>query len=210
MDKELEKVSPEVRNYIEEEILPRYDNLFGHTKDHIKYVISRSLKFAEEVEGVNYDMVYIIAAFHDLGRLVDNETHNIESGKMLMSDKFIEKNFSREERIIMKEAVEDHRASLKYEPRSVYGRIVSSADRSTSVKRAVTRAIKYNKLLNPGETEEEAIKNSLEPLKRKFGKDGYARKKMFFKDSDYERFLEDMEQITETPEGFFEFARGLV
>lgn len=68
---------------------------------------------------MNIDMVYIIAAYHDLGRLVDNETHNIESGKMVREDKFLRENFSAEEVETMAEAVEDHRASLGHEPRSI-------------------------------------------------------------------------------------------
>ena len=101
MDENLEKVSPKVREHIEKEVLPRYSELRGHTVDHINYVIRRSLKFSEDVPEVNLDMVYIIAAYHDLGRLVDNEAHNFESAKMLLKDKFIEENFSEEERRIM-------------------------------------------------------------------------------------------------------------
>lgn len=46
----------------------------------------------------------------------------------------------------MKEAVEDHRGSRKVSPRNIYGRIVSDADRDTSVeilaKRQLTTSIK--------------------------------------------------------------------
>ena len=62
MNGNLAKVSPKVREHIEKEVLPRYEKLSGHTVDHINYVIRRSLKFAEEVLEVNFDMVYVIAA----------------------------------------------------------------------------------------------------------------------------------------------------
>ena len=39
-------VCPKVRAYIENEILPRYDALPGHSGDHIKNVIERSLRIA--------------------------------------------------------------------------------------------------------------------------------------------------------------------
>ncbi len=38
--------------------------------------------------------------------------------------------FDDEQRIIIKEAIEDYRATLEYEPRSDYGKIISSADRA--------------------------------------------------------------------------------
>ena len=41
-------VSPKIREYVEGEILPRYDELRGHTGEHIAQVISRSLEFAKQ------------------------------------------------------------------------------------------------------------------------------------------------------------------
>ena len=210
MEENLEKVSPEVRDYVEKNVLPKYDNLFGHTRDHIEYVIRRSLKFATEVPEVNFDMVYLIAAFHDLGRLIDNETHNLESKKMLLKDEFIKENFSEAERKIMAEAVEDHRASLKYEPRSIYGKIVSSADRNTNVARAVKRSFNYNRLLNPSKSIEWSIENSRVHLREKFGRDGYATKKMFFKDPEYEKYLAEMEEITKDSEKYQTVAKKIL
>ena len=52
---------------------------------------------------------------------------------MLEIDNNLRKFFTEEDIAIMAEAVEDHRASLGYEPRSVYGKIVSSADRNTLI-----------------------------------------------------------------------------
>ena len=210
MDENLEKVSPTVREHIEKEVLPRYSELRGHTVDHINYVIRRSLKFSEEVPEVNLDMVYIIAAYHDLGRLVDNEAHNFESAKMLLKDKFIEENFSEEERRIMAEAVEDHRASLKYEPRSIYGKIVSSADRNTDVTRAVKRSFNYNRVLYPDRPVDEAIEDARVHLRQKFGREGYAVKKMFFRDEDYEKFLREIDEVTEDSERYREFAKKIL
>ena len=42
-----------------------------------------------------------------------------------MNDKFMENYFSLAERIVIKEAIEDHRASAKSEPRSIYGKILA-------------------------------------------------------------------------------------
>ena len=210
MNGNLAKVSPKVREHIEKEVLPRYEKLSGHTVDHINYVIRRSLKFAEEVLEVNFDMVYVIATYHDLGRLVNNENHNFESAKMLLKDKFLAENFSEEERRIMAEAVEDHRASLKREPRSVYGKIVSSADRSTEVSQAVKRSFNYNRVLHPNYSVEETIEDARVHLREKFGREGYAAKKMFFKDEDYEKFLKEIDEVTKDSEKYREFARKIL
>ena len=39
------------------------------------------------------------------------------------------------------EAVEDHRASLPYEPRSLYGKIISEADRDLDFERILKRTL---------------------------------------------------------------------
>ena len=196
------KVSAKVKKYANEKILPRYDELKGHTGEHIAEVIRRSLEFAKQVPWVNVDMVYIVAAYHDLGRLVNNETHNIESAKMMRKDEFLLKNFSAEEVETMVEAVEDHRASLGHEPRSIYGKIVSSADRNPSVESMLERAYDYNKLLHPDYSENELIEDVRVHLREKYAPDGYAAKTMYFKDPLFEKMLVKVEEITRTPESF--------
>ena len=110
----------------------------------------------------------------------------------------------------MAEAVEDHRASLKYEPRSVYGKIVSSADRNTDVTRAVKRSFNYNRSLYPDRPVDEAIEDARVHLREKFGREGYAAKKMFFKDEDYEKFLKEIDEVTKDSEKYREFARKIL
>ena len=198
----MRKASTGVREYIETEVLPKYHKLKGHTDEHIKQVIARSLKFAEQAPEINIDMVYIIAAYHDLGRLIDNETHNIESAKMLRNDKFLLKNFSSDEVKIMAEAVEDHRASLGREPRSIYGKIVSSADRNPTVESMLERAYDYDKLLHPNLSEDEIIEDVRIHIREKYAPDGYASKTMYFKDAGFEAMLKEVERITRTPEIF--------
>ena len=203
----LRNVNLLVREYIEEEILPQYEKLKGHTGEHVKQVILRSLEFAKQAPGVNVDMVYVIAAYHDLGRLVDNETHNVESAKMLRADEFLKENFAAEEIETMAEAVEDHRASLGREPRSIYGKIVSSADRNPSVESMLKRAYDYNKLLHPDYSEDEIIEDVRVHIREKYAPDGYAAKTMYFKDPSFEKMLVEVEKITRTPKGFAKVQR---
>ena len=198
----VEQISAKVRKYIETRILPQYEKLSGHAGGHIEQVIDRSLEFAKQAPGVNLDMVYIIAAYHDLGRLIDNETHNIESAKMMRANKFLLENFTAEEVETMAEAVEDHRASLGHEPRSIYGKIVSSADRNPTVESMLERAYDYNKLLHPDYSEDEIIEGVRVHIREKYSPDGYAAKTMYFKDPSFEKMLVKVEEITRTPESF--------
>ena len=197
------EINPEVCRYIGNEILPRYRQLKGHTDTHITDVIERSLKIAQDLEDINIDMVYVIAAYHDLGRLVDNKTHHIESGKMLRADETLKTFFTDDEIEVMAEAVEDHRASLKGDPRSLYGRIVSSADRSCDVNEILARAYDYNRALNPDLPEKEAIEVIRLILRGKYIPGAYADKKMYFRTPEYDSFLKKVEEITSTPDGFY-------
>ena len=198
----MDRISPGIKTYIETEILPKYMELKGHTGKHIEQVIERSLEFAKQAPGVNLDMVYVIAAYHDLGRLVDNETHNFISAEMLKTDKNLKKWFTKDEIKTMAEAVEDHRSTLGHEPRSVYGRIVSSADRNPDIASMLERCYDYTKLLNPEMDEDELIEQVRIHLREKYAPDGYAASTMYFKNDSFEKLLAEVGEMTETPEGF--------
>ena len=193
------KISPEVADYIENNVIPRYAGLSGHSEKHIRQVMRRSLMFAEGQTDINYDMVYMVAAYHDLGRLVDDEMHHIESAKMMRADKKLRNLFSENEIEVMAEAVEDHRASLKHDPRSIYGKIVSSADRDTDLDDALERVYDIIKLWHPEWSEDEIIEDGRVHLREKYTPGGYATKKMYFKDPDFEEYLQRVEEITRDP-----------
>ena len=65
--------------------------------------------------------------------------------------------FDKEELKLIHDAIEDHRASSKEEPRSIYGKIVSSADRNNKVEDCLRRTYTYGKKLNPNATDEDVI-----------------------------------------------------
>ncbi len=192
----MNQVDPEIREYIENEILPKYNQLGGHTDEHIHYVIDRSLQFHKQTPELNINMVYVIAAYHDLGRLVDNETHHIESAKMIRADKFLADHFSADEIEIMAEAVEDHRASLGHTPRSAYGKLVSSADRDTNYETMLNRVYDYTKHLHPEMTEDEILEESRTHLREKYARGGYALKTMYYDDPIFNSTVEKIEHAT--------------
>ena len=190
------KINAKLKKYIEKEILPQYlQNDLGHNIDHIKYVIERSLTFASTIEGINYDMVYTIAAYHDIGHHIDADNHEKVSSEMLLADSKLREFFSEEEIKIMSEAVYDHRASMKSAPRSIYGKIVSSADRNVLSEVPLKRTYAYRVSHNEDYLLSQIIKESREHLIKKFGEKGYATEKMYFEDHEYKVFLEDIKHL---------------
>ena len=193
-------INNDLKQYIEENIFPSYaKNDLGHNLDHIHYVLERSLKFANMVPDINYQMVYVIAAYHDIGHYIDAKNHEKVSSEMILQDQNLLNWFSEEEIQIMSDAVYDHRASLDKEPRSIYGKIVSSADRNTTIDLALKRTYEYRIKHSLNASLDEIIEESRLHLINKFGKDGYAREKMYFPDEEYDEFLDDMIALTSDP-----------
>ena len=169
-------VNPELEAFIEAEIIPEYKN-FGrsHNVEHVRRVISNSLELAKFLgDGkIDEDMAYAIAAYHDLGMSGPREIHHITSGKILMEDTRLRKWFSPEQLLVMKEAVEDHRASSDHAPRSVYGRIVAEADRDLEPDVVFTRAIEYGLEHYPELGKEAQWRRFAKHMDEKYSSNGY-------------------------------------
>ncbi|MBQ6282167.1 MAG: HD domain-containing protein [Bacilli bacterium] len=197
------KINKELKKYIEDNIFPSYKkNDEGHNLDHIEYVIERSFKFANNISTINLDMVYVIASYHDIGYYIDAKNHEKISSEMLLADDNLKKFFTEEEIITMAEAVYDHRASMDGEPRSIYGKIVSSADRETRVDVQLQRMYKYRLTHYPDKSLDWIIEDTRLYIINKFGKKGYATEKIYFEDLDYKKFLKELSKITENKDEF--------
>ena len=162
-----------LKNYIEQTILPQYDAFDGgHRRDHAETVIRESLKLARENQ-VDEQMAYVIAAYHDLGLRVDREKHHIHSGEILMADKTLRQWFTEEQLLTMRDAIEDHRASGKNPPRTIYGAIVAEADRQIDPQTVVQRTMAYSAKLLPNAPFNELYQRSKEHLLEKYAEGGY-------------------------------------
>ncbi len=189
-------VNKKLKQYIEQHVLPEYEkNDLGHNIKHIEFVIRRSLEFANNIENINLDMVYTIASYHDIGHHINAKTHEKISANILFEDEFLNQYFTKEQLIIMKEAVEDHRASLEYTPRSIYGKIVSSADRNTLISVILKRMYQYRLKHCPNLSNEEILEESRSHLQKRYGKKGYSRDKIYFKDKEYNDFLKEIDNV---------------
>lgn len=142
---QLPGINPNLRNYVEQEIFPRYSKFFAHGIHHIYRVIADALMLAEYYHK-DFNITYAAAACHDLGLKVNRAEHERASGKIIAADKNLLQFFSPAELQVVREAAEDHRGSRKTPPRSFYGRMISDADRdfdlATNAWRSLTTSVK--------------------------------------------------------------------
>lgn len=186
-------VSQDLRQYIEENILPRYDNFDkAHRQDHVRTVISQSMELAENLD-VNIDMVYAVAAYHDTGLCQDREHHHETSARIIREDRNLRKWFTEEQIFVMAEAAEDHRASSDHEPRSIYGRIVAEADRCIDPMTIIQRTVQFGLDHYPELSREEHYRRMVAHLHEKYGRSGYL--KLWFSDSPNARRLEELRNM---------------
>ncbi len=63
----MNSINSDLKEYIQKNIMPQYNNFDkGHGVDHVQKVISSSLRIAKDFD-VNINMVFTIAAYHDIG-----------------------------------------------------------------------------------------------------------------------------------------------
>ena len=168
-------VSLDLMEFVEKHILPRYAEFDkAHNMEHVTSVVRRSLDIARKL-GADLDMAYTVAAYHDLGLSGPRAVHHITSGKILIADARLKRWFSQDKLKIMKEAVEDHRASASHAPRSIYGKIVAEADRDLEPERVFRRTVQFG-LSNYAELDREGQwKRFCQHMENKYSHNGYIK-----------------------------------
>ena len=184
--------------FVESKILPRYASFDkAHNTEHVVRVIRRAMELALKV-GADLNMVYVIAAYHDLGMAGQRAVHHIEGGRILYTDARLKKWFSQDQLKIMKEAVEDHRASASRAPRSIYGKIVAEADRDMEPNTVFRRAVQFGLSNYPQYSKEEQWKRFQEHMENKYSVNGNI--KMWVQGSENERNLNVVREIIANPQ----------
>lgn len=186
-------VNLDIMAFVEQNILPRY-TAFGasHGLNHVQRVIKNSLELAQML-GADVNMAYVIAAYHDLGMAGPRAIHHITGGKILASDARLRKWFTPEQITIMKEAVEDHRASSSHAPRSIYGKIVAEADRDLEPEVVFRRAIEFGLEHYPTVDKEGQWRRFNEHMEQKYSNHGYIT--LWIPNSPNEKRLKTIRQI---------------
>ena len=160
---------------VEKNILPGYQQFDkAHSTAHVMRVVRRSLELARAT-GADIDMAYVIAAYHDMGMSGPRAVHHLTSGRILASDARLKRWFTADQIKIMREAVEDHRASAAHAPRSIYGRIVAEADRDLDPDIVFTRAIQFGLDNYPQLDREGQWKRFVQHMEEKYSVNGYIK-----------------------------------
>ena len=202
-------INLELKEYIEKNILPLYEhNYIGDGSDRIGYVINRSNQIIEENNlNIDQNILYTAISYHDIRKNNYESGHELISAEIMYNDEFLKTFFTEEERLIIKEAIEDQRAKLEGEPRNIYGKILSSASRNSTVEQCLERSYNYGKKKNPNATNEELFEGAYKALSSKFGENGYA--KFYFKDKTYEQFLQDIRELLSDKNKFIERIKNI-
>ncbi|MBQ8713867.1 MAG: HD domain-containing protein [Prevotella sp.] len=184
--------------FVETQILPRYAEFDkAHNLSHVTRVIRNSTALARQT-GADMNMVYVIAAYHDLGLSGPRAIHHLTSGKILMQDARLKRWFSPEQIKVMKEAVEDHRASASHAPRSIYGKIVAEADRDLTPETVIRRTIQFGLANYPEMDTEGHWKRFCQHMAEKYSVNGYIR--LWIQGSENERNLNELRSLIVHPE----------
>lgn len=204
----MKKISPQIKEYITKNVIDEYKlNDNGHNINHINYVLKRAIELADDL--INADILYVCVMYHDIACHINRDKHEILSADIAYNDKFLNSFFNTEDLTIIKEAIEDHRASLEYEPRNIYGKILSTADRKVEVKRYLIASMSFHIKKNPNATKEETINHSYKFAIEKFGKNGYAVNKAYVKDKKYEKFLQELQYLIDNKNEYFDIASSV-
>lgn len=184
--------------FVETQILPQYANFDrAHNLEHVTRVIRRSMEMVK-ITGADINMAYVIAAYHDLGMSGPRAIHHLTGGKILANDARLKRWFTKEQIKMMKEAVEDHRASASHAPRSLYGKIVAEADRDISVNIVIRRTIQYGLGNYPELDKEGHWKRFKQHLDEKYSVNGYIR--LWLPHSPNERSLNELRELIASPQ----------
>lgn len=184
-------INATLEKYIFEEVVPRYASFdAAHKEDHALTVIRQALELLDGRDGwaaaqadvepfwlapVDRAMLMTAAACHDLGLVNGRERHHLDSGIIIRADQRLREWFTEEQIEVIAQAAEDHRASGKGAPRSIYGMLIAEADRVIDQETIIRRTIQFGLKHYPDLCREGQLQRAREHLVEKYGRGGYLR-----------------------------------
>ena len=195
----------DLEKYIYEEIVPRYAEFDpAHREDHALTVIAQALKLLETMpeeasESIDRNILLAAAACHDLGLINGRDRHHLDSGEIIRGDARLRQWFSKQEIETIAQAAEDHRASGKSAPRSIYGMLVAEADRVIDGETIIRRTIQFGLNNYPELDRQGHIERAVSHLHEKYGRGGYL--KLWIPWSDNAARLAELQDLIEDEDG---------
>ena len=184
-------INQELKKYIYEEVVPRYREFDdAHKEDHALTVITQAMHLLEGrdewissqecadpfwLTSIDENMLLAAAACHDLGLVNGRDNHHMDSGVIIRSDSRLAQWFTPEQIEVIAQAAEDHRASGKGAPRSIYGMIVAEADRVIDGETIIRRTVQFGFKHYPDLDREGHIARAIAHLHEKYGRGGYLK-----------------------------------
>lgn len=187
------EIRESLEKYVFDIIIPQYAGFDpAHREDHALTVIEQAMELLDRMPGwlssqpsdvtgiwgkdvLDREMLLAAAACHDLGLVNGRERHHLDSGIIIRSDSRLREWFSEEQIETIAQAAEDHRASGKSVPRSIYGMLVAEADRVIDGETIIRRTMQYGLTNYPEMDREEHIIRSIGHLREKYGRGGYLK-----------------------------------
>ncbi len=198
-------VNEDLKEYIEKNVFPEYEkNDKAHGIIHIKEVIRRAFELNKSLNlNLDKNMIYAIASCHDLGKYIDHENHEKIAADIFIKDENMKRFFDDQQREVIKSAIEDHRSSFKDTPRSIYGKLISSADRNSSIEIVFVRSFFVGKFRTPEIDIEEFLDFTFKRLSKRYGEEN--PENMFLEDDIYRNFLREMRELLKNEKEFKDY-----
>ena len=185
-------IREDIIRYVFDEIVSRYAGFDpAHRENHALTVIEQAIKLLEGrdsyleshsaenteewSEDIDREILFVAAACHDLGLVNGRENHHNDSGIIIRGDKRLREWFTEDQIETIAQAAEDHRASGKSAPRSIYGKIVAEADRVIDGETIILRTVQFGFTHYPDLGREGHIARAVAHLKEKYGRGGYLK-----------------------------------
>jgi uncharacterized protein len=195
--------------YIYEDIVPEYASFDpAHREDHALTVIGQAMELLDRMPiwlkehpedakvwdiPVDRNILMAAAACHDLGLINGRDNHHLDSGKIIRTDERLREWFTPEQIETIAQAAEDHRASGKSAPRSIYGMLVAEADRVIEGDTIIRRTIQFGFKHYPDLDREGHMARAISHLREKYGRGGYL--KLWIPWSDNAARLNELQEI---------------
>ena len=195
--------------YIYEDIVPEYASFDpAHREDHALTVIGQAMELLDRMPiwlkehpedakvwdiPVDRNVLMAAAACHDLGLINGRDNHHLDSGKIIRTDERLREWFTPEQIETIAQAAEDHRASGKSAPRSIYGMLVAEADRVIEGDTIIRRTIQFGFKHYPDLDREGHMARAISHLREKYGRGGYL--KLWIPWSDNAARLNELQEI---------------
>ena len=185
-------IREDIVRYVFDEIVSRYAGFDpAHRENHALTVIEQAMQLLDSrttwlegqsaetacqwSEDIDREILFVAAACHDLGLVNGRENHHTDSGIIIRNDSRLKEWFTQEQIELIAQAAEDHRASGKSAPRSIYGKIVAEADRVIDGETIILRTVQFGFTHYPGLDREGHIERAVAHLKEKYGRGGYLK-----------------------------------